>query len=141
MRRRILLAGALLVAAATLSAQSPTRTPDWSTLDPETLRHFQAIVQIDSSDPPGVELPVVTYLQQALEREGIPVQIFALDAKRPNLVARLKGNGSKRPILIMGHTDTVNVDPAKWTTHGPFSAAREGGHIYGRGTLDNKSSV
>ena len=40
----------------------------------------------------------------------------------------------------MGHTDTVNVDPAKWQ-HPPFSAARDGGHIYGRGTVDDKDSV
>jgi acetylornithine deacetylase/succinyl-diaminopimelate desuccinylase-like protein len=56
------------------------------------------------------------------------------------VVARLTGNGSKRPLLIMGHTDVVNVDPAKWQ-HPPFSAAREGGHIYGRGTVDDKDSV
>ncbi len=40
----------------------------------------------------------------------------------------------------MGHTDTVNVDPAKWQ-HPPFSAARDGEHIYGRGTVDDKDSV
>jgi acetylornithine deacetylase/succinyl-diaminopimelate desuccinylase-like protein len=123
-----------------LSAQSP-RTPDWASLDAETLTHFQAIVRMDSSDPPGNELPVVNYLAQVLEREGVPFDTFAVAPNRPNLVARLKGNGSKRPILIMGHTDTVNVDPARWKPHGPFSAARDGGHIYGRGTLDNKSSV
>jgi acetylornithine deacetylase/succinyl-diaminopimelate desuccinylase-like protein len=75
-----------------------------------------------------------------LEREGISVQVFALEANRPNVVARLAGNGSKRPLLLMGHTDTVNVDPAKWQ-HPPFSAARDGGHIYGRGTVDDKDSV
>ena len=95
---------------------------------------------MDTSDPPGNEQPAVDYLKQVLEKEGIPVQLFALESRRPNLVARIKGNGSKRPILIMGHTDTVNVDPSKWT-HGPFSADRDGGYIYGRGTLDNKSTV
>jgi acetylornithine deacetylase/succinyl-diaminopimelate desuccinylase-like protein len=66
--------------------------------------------------------------------------VFALEEKRPNVVARLKGNGSKRPLLIMGHTDVVNVDPAKWQ-HGPFSADRADGHIYGRGTVDDKDNV
>ena len=66
--------------------------------------------------------------------------MFALEAHRPNVVARLTGNGSKRPLLIMAHTDTVNVDPAKWQ-HPPFSAARDGEHIYGRGTVDDKDSV
>jgi len=52
---------------------------------------------------------------QVLEREGIPVKVFALEAQRPNVVARLAGNGSKRPLLIIGHTDVVNVDPQTQT--------------------------
>jgi acetylornithine deacetylase/succinyl-diaminopimelate desuccinylase-like protein len=95
---------------------------------------------MDTQSPPGNEKPAADYVAQVLEREGIPVQVFALEANRPNVVARLTGNGSKRPLLIMAHTDTVNVDPAKWQ-HPPFSAARDGGHIYGRGTVDDKDSV
>jgi hypothetical protein len=34
----------------------------------------------------------------------------------------------------MGHTDTVNIDPAKWT-HPPFGAVVADGYVYGRGTL------
>jgi acetylornithine deacetylase/succinyl-diaminopimelate desuccinylase-like protein len=75
-----------------------------------------------------------------MEREGIPVQTFALEPNRVNVVARLKGNGSKRPLLMMGHTDVVNVDAAKWT-HPPFSGARLDGYIYGRGTVDDKDNV
>ena len=66
--------------------------------------------------------------------------MFALEAHRPNVVARLKGSGRKRPLLIMGHTDVVNVDPKKWT-HPPFSADRDGGYIYGRGTVDDKDNL
>ena len=40
----------------------------------------------------------------------------------------------------MGHTDVVNVDPKKWK-HPPFGATREGGHVYGRGTIDDKDNV
>jgi acetylornithine deacetylase/succinyl-diaminopimelate desuccinylase-like protein len=40
----------------------------------------------------------------------------------------------------MGHSDTVQVDPAKWTFP-PFSAARDGGYVYGRGTRDDKSDL
>jgi acetylornithine deacetylase/succinyl-diaminopimelate desuccinylase-like protein len=67
-------------------------------------------------------------------------QEFAVEPNRPNLVARLKGNGQKRPLLLMGHTDTVNVDVSKWTFP-PFSAARDSGYIYGRGTVDDKDNV
>ena len=113
---------------------------DWEAYDAETLRHFQAIVRMDSTDPPGGEREVAEYLVAALEAEGIDVQTFANDPERPNVVARLPGNGSKRPILIMAHTDTVNVDPEKWRL-GPFSAERELGYIYGRGTVDDKDNV
>lgn len=104
------------------------------------MRHFQALVRFDTSDPPGNEQPAAEYLKDVLEREGIPVQVFSLEPHRPNVVARLKGTGSKRPLLIMAHTDTVNVDPKKWT-HPPFGAVREGGYVYGRGTVDDKDNV
>jgi acetylornithine deacetylase/succinyl-diaminopimelate desuccinylase-like protein len=138
MKRGFLLVAVLLLTAS-LSGQQPAQ-PNWPAIEAETLQHFQALVRVDTSDPPGNEKPAVDYLRQVLEKEGIPVQIFSLEPHRPNLVARLKGSGSKRPLLLMGHTDVVNVDPAKWT-HPPFSAAREGGYVYGRGTLDDKDSV
>ena len=67
-------------------------------------------------------------------------QMFAKDPQRPNLVARIKGNGKKRPILVMGHTDVVSVDPQKWSFP-PFGATRDGGYVYGRGAVDDKDSV
>ncbi len=121
--------------AASLGAQAPA-----SSLEDEVMRHYQAVLRVDSTDPPGNETGVVDYLKQVLEQEGIPVQIFQLEANRPNLVARLKGSGSKRPLLLMAHTDTVNVDPKKWTFP-PFSATRDGGYVYGRGAVDNKQDV
>ncbi len=104
------------------------------------MRHFQALVRMDTSDPPGNEQPAADYLKQLFEKEGIPVQTFTLAPNRTNVVARVKGNGRKRPLLIMGHLDVVNVDPSKWT-HPPFSGTRDGGYVYGRGTLDDKDNV
>src|SRR4051812_41530260 len=128
------------IASTSLLAQASSQ-PDWSQIEPEVLKHFQAIVRVDTTDPPGGEKPVVDYLRQVLEAEGIATQTFVLkDPNRPNLVARIKGNGSKRPLLLMGHTDTVNVDPKKWS-HPPFSADRAEGFIYGRGTVDDKDNV
>src|SRR5687767_7808482 len=130
-----------LISSLTVSLPAQTRRElDWRAVETETMQHFQAILRMDTSDPPGVEKPVVDYLRQVLEREGIAVEVFALEPNRPNLVARLKGNGSKRPILIMGHTDVVNVDPAKWV-HPPFSATRADGYVYGRGAVDDKDNV
>src|SRR6185369_5240562 len=104
------------------------------------LQHFQSLVRLDTQNPPGNETKAVDYLQQVFAKEGIPVQRFALEANRANLVARIKGNGRKRPILIMGHTDVVTVDPSKWSFP-PFSATRDGGWVYGRGSLDDRPHV
>ena len=109
-------------------------------LDAETLQHFQALLRIDTSSPPGNETKAVEYLKQVFEKEGIPYQVFAKDASRANIVARLKGNGKKKPILVMGHTDVVTIDPAKWT-HKPFGADLDGGYVYGRGTVDDKDNL
>ena len=75
-----------------------------------------------------------------LEREGIAVELHALEADRANLVARLRGNGSKRPLLIMGHTDVVGVQREKWSVD-PFAAIRKNGYIYGRGSRDDKDNA
>ncbi|MEJ7604718.1 MAG: M20/M25/M40 family metallo-hydrolase, partial [Bryobacteraceae bacterium] len=75
-----------------------------------------------------------------LEAEGIAIKTFALDPARMNLVARIKGNSSKRPILLMGHTDVVGVQREKWTVD-PFAAIRKDGFIYGRGATDDKDNL
>ncbi|MBO0723275.1 MAG: M20/M25/M40 family metallo-hydrolase, partial [Blastocatellia bacterium] len=130
----------LLLLLFTSTAIAQTQQPNWSAVEEETMRHFQAILRIDSSNPPGNESLVVEYLKSVLEHEGIETKVFANNPKRANLVARLRGNGKKRPILIMGHTDVVTVDPSKWK-HPPFSATREGGYVYGRGAVDDKDNV
>jgi acetylornithine deacetylase/succinyl-diaminopimelate desuccinylase-like protein len=145
LRRRVaraLLCGWLILLGVVpaFAQPRPVASPDWTRLEPETLEHFQAILRIDTSNPPGNETKLVDYLSQVLTREGIPYQTFALEPSRANLVARIKGTGKRRPLLIMGHTDVVTVDPSKWTFP-PFSAARDGGYIYGRGSLDDKPHV
>ena len=109
-------------------------------IEAETMQHFQALLRLDTTSPPGNERRAVEYLEQVLKREGISYQVFAKDPQRPNLVARIKGNGKKRPILVMGHTDVVSVDPQKWSFP-PFGATRDGGYVYGRGAVDDKDSV
>jgi acetylornithine deacetylase/succinyl-diaminopimelate desuccinylase-like protein len=124
----------------TISALANAQNVDSAKVNEELLRHFQALIRIDTTDPPGNESRVANYIRGVLEGEGIQVTIAAKEPERANLIARIKGNGSKRPILLMGHTDTVQVDLSKWTFP-PFSATRDGGYIYGRGSLDNKWQV
>jgi len=138
MHRSILLASLSALFVARASAQPANL--DWSAIEAETLRHFQALLSMDTSDPPGNEQPAADYLKRVLEGAGIAVQTFEKVEHRPNVVARLPGNGRKRPLLIMGHTDVVNVDPTKWA-HAPFAAERDGGYVYGRGTVDDKDNV
>ena len=132
MRRFLLLLCALSITAA-------AQQLDWNQLNAEGMRHFENLVKIDSSVPPG-EARVAEYVKGVLEAEGIQVTLAAKEPNRPNLIARIKGNGTKKPLLIMGHSDTVKIDAAKWTLP-PFSAAHKDGYIYGRGTLDDKTNL
>ena len=127
-----LLAGSLL-AAEKYSA-------DWNSAAPEILQHYSDLIRIDTSSPPGNETRAADYLKRVLDREGIPSQIFEMEKGRGNLVARLKGNGSKMPILLMGHLDVVGVQRDKWTVD-PFGAIRKNSYIYGRGSIDDKDKV
>ena len=123
-----------------MTAVAGAQQPTGAAFEAETIQHFQALLRIDTQSPPGNETKAVDYLKQVFEKEGIPYQIFAKDPSRANIVARLKGNGKKRPILILGHTDVVTIDPAKWT-HPPFGAVRDGGYVYGRGAVDDKDNL
>lgn len=127
-----------LLSAASLLAQPASI--NWDQQQAEILRHFRALIQIDTSNPPGNETKAVEYLKKVLDDEGIPSKTFALDPKRTNLVARLKGNGSKRPLLIMAHTDVVGVQREKWPVD-PFGAVLKDGYIWGRGTTDDKDKL
>ena len=135
-RLAIILASTASVAAL---AQVP-KDPDWKALEAETMQHYQAVLRLDTRNPPGNEVVVAEYVKGVLDKEGIPATIVGSDPKRPNVIARLKGNGRKKPLLIMGHTDVVTVDPAKWKFP-PFSATRDGGYVYGRGAVDDKDNV
>ncbi len=130
----------LALSLSVLAAQAAEPVVDWEKAKAETLLHFQSIVRMNTSNPPGNETTVVNYLKDVLDREGISYQIFAREPSRANLVARLKGNGTKKPILILGHTDTVGVQPEKWPVD-PFGAVRKDGFVWGRGTTDNKDGV
>jgi acetylornithine deacetylase/succinyl-diaminopimelate desuccinylase-like protein len=136
-RRRIFLLVPFLLASSVRAAEPVV---DWDHVKAEALLHYQSIVRLNTSNPPGNETSVVNYLKAVFDREGIGYQIFALEPNRANLVARLKGNGRKKPVLILGHTDTVGVQPEMWPLD-PFGAVRKDGYIWGRGTTDNKDCV
>ena len=130
---RLALSFALLTVPFSATAQQI----DWPKVNDEAMRNYQSLVQIDSTT---TEAGVAEFVKKVLEAEGIQVSLVAQNPARPNVIARIKGNGSKKPFLIMGHSDTVKIDPAKWVFP-PFSATRNAGYVYGRGTLDDKSNL
>src|SRR6059058_6039429 len=138
----VLVPVALVSTAVAQPAQpaQPAQRPaiDWEKEKAEILEHYRTLVQIDTTY--GNETKVVEYLKKVLDGEGIPSKIFALDPNRANLVARLKGNGSKRPLLILAHTDVVAVQKEKWPVD-PFGAVMKDGYIWGRGTIDDKDKL
>ena len=124
-----------------LSASAQDRYPvDWGKLAPEILERFSELIRIDTTNPPGNETAAAKVLQAALEREGVATQLLTAEPGRANLVARIRGSGARKPLLLMGHTDVVGVQRANWTVD-PFAAVIRNGRIYGRGAQDDKPHV
>lgn len=108
----------------------------------ETLRHLQELVGRNTQNPPGNEALVAQYLDSVLS--GVPgITTHVLDAGdgRANFIARLSaGNPTARPVLVMGHMDTVNADESQWDTP-PFEPTLKDGYLYGRGVIDDKGML
>ena len=132
--KRFVVLGFAIASVTLVHAQRSTGV-DWTKLRPEILQHYRSLVQLDTTA--GHETRAVEYLKKVLESEGIATTTFALNPNRANLVARLKGNGSKRPLLILAHTDVVGVQREKWPVD-PFGAVMKDGYIWGRGSKDDK---
>lgn len=118
---------------------------DWDAVTEEATRLLSDYIRIDTSNPPGREAAACDWLADIFTREGIGDLAFydASDehehgAERMNMTAVLKGDGSKRPIVLLNHTDVVPVERQYWSFE-PFSGAVVDGIIYGRGALDMKS--
>jgi acetylornithine deacetylase/succinyl-diaminopimelate desuccinylase-like protein len=125
-----------LAFSSTLAAQEP----DWSAASKETLAHLQTMIRLNTVNPPGNELQLARHLEGALKKEDIETHLFESTPGRGALVARLKGNGSKQPVLIMGHMDVVGVERDKWSVD-PFAAEVKDGYVYGRGAIDDKGML
>jgi acetylornithine deacetylase/succinyl-diaminopimelate desuccinylase-like protein len=140
LRRSVPMVMAIL-AVGVVSAQRPSApAPDFAKARDEALQILQSLVRLDTSNPPGNETKAAEYLKSILDKEGIAAEVLTLEPGRGNVVARLKGNGSKRPILLMGHTDVVGVERDKWTVD-PFAGVIKDGYLFGRGSSDDKDSA
>jgi acetylornithine deacetylase/succinyl-diaminopimelate desuccinylase-like protein len=106
----------------------------------ETIARLQTIIRFDTSNPPGNELPLAVYLEGVLRGEGIEAQLLHSAKNRAQVVGRIRGNGSRRPVILLAHMDVVGVERASWTFD-PFGGEISDGYLYGRGAIDDKGML
>ena len=117
-----------------------TPPPVSGTADLDPVALTQRLVRFDTTNPPGNEGQCIEHIKWLLDGAGIPNQVFTGSPGRPNLIARLPGDGAAPPLLLQGHVDVVPADPAHWQRP-PFSGDLVDGYLWGRGSLDMKSGI
>jgi acetylornithine deacetylase/succinyl-diaminopimelate desuccinylase-like protein len=111
---------------------------DWDQLLKEATQYLQEYLRVDTVNPPGNEVEGARFFKKIFDEESISCQTFEPSPGRGSLLATLKGNGKKRPILLLNHMDVVPVEKERWTVD-PFRGIIQDGYLYGRGALDDKS--
>jgi len=101
---------------------------------------LQKLISYNTTNPPGNERECILYIAELLRRSGIESTLLALDANRPNLIARIRGSGKAPPLLLYGHVDVVPTDGQSWNVP-PFSGEIYDDCVWGRGALDMKGGV
>jgi len=125
-------AAAVLAMVAVAAAQTSESAADLAA------RYLPDLIRLDSTNPPGNETRVARYLKQVADREGIAAELLGNDPQRLNFVARLRGSGKARPLLLIAHSDVVPADRSQWSVD-PLAGILKDGYIYGRGAEDDKN--
>jgi acetylornithine deacetylase/succinyl-diaminopimelate desuccinylase-like protein len=107
-------------------------------LEQEALSLLTQYLRIDTTNPPGNEVKAAEFFKAIFDREGIESQIFESAPGRGNVYARIKGDGSKKAVVLLSHMDVVPADRKYWSVD-PFAATVKDGYLWGRGALDVKS--
>lgn len=126
-----------LTIALTAGASARSQDAYWTGVQAEGTRILQQYVRIDTSIPPGTVTKAADLLQGILEQEGIPVTRYESGPGRSIVLARLKGTGAGKAILLLHHMDVVPADPARWARD-PFGGEIADGRLWGRGAMDMK---
>jgi acetylornithine deacetylase/succinyl-diaminopimelate desuccinylase-like protein len=102
---------------------------------------FKELIEINTTDTPAGNVTTAANAMAArLRAAGFPagdVQVLGPDTRKGNLVARLRGKGTARPILLLAHLDVVEARREDWSVD-PFTFLERDGYFYGRGTSDDK---
>jgi acetylornithine deacetylase/succinyl-diaminopimelate desuccinylase-like protein len=110
---------------------------DWPRYQDMAVDLMQQYLRVNTSNPPGNEIEAAKFLKKIFDQHGIENEVFEYKPGRANIIARIKGNGSKRPIILLSHTDVVTAEPSAWEVD-PFAGVIKNDSIYGRGALDMK---
>ena len=113
---------------------------DWKTTVGEAVDTLQQYLRFDTTNPPGDVTEAADFLQKALEKEGLTVTRYEAAPGKMNLLARLKGTGKAKPILLLHHMDVVPADASRWDGFDPFGGEMKDGYIWGRGAIDMKGT-
>ena len=125
---------------ASIPSAPGAHEPDWAAAQQLAVEHLQQLIRINTVNPPGNEMAVARHLDATLRGAGIETHLFEPTPGRAALVARLRGDGSKAPVVIMAHMDVVGVEPEGWSTD-PFGGEIRDGYVYGRGAIDDKGML
>ena len=98
----------------------------------------QRLIRIDTTNPPGNELPAAELLAAELSSAGLDPVVMQSAPGRGNVVARLRGSGELPPLLLTAHLDVVEAEPSSWE-HPPFCGEVHDGCLWGRGAIDMKN--
>ncbi len=112
---------------------------DWNAVSAEVTCLLQDLIRIDTTNPPGNETEAAEFIASYLEKDGLTATLTESAPGRGNVTSRLQG-GSGDPLLLLGHTDVVAVEPEMWTQP-PFGGVLRDGCVWGRGALDMKNMV
>ena len=118
---------------------SPVPHADFLSLPEEVTALLQALLRVNTVNPPGNETQAANLLREYLALNGVEAELYARSPERANLVARIRG-GDGPSLAYLCHTDTVVADPAEWDRD-PWSGDLVDGEVWGRGALDMKDQV
>lgn len=108
---------------------------------PEVAELLAEIIRVDTSNPPGNEARLAALLEPKFRALGFAVDIIPTpQAGKAHFIARLRGDGSKKPVLLAAHADVVGVERSKWSVD-PFAGIVRGGYVMGRGAIDFKGGL
>jgi acetylornithine deacetylase/succinyl-diaminopimelate desuccinylase-like protein len=104
----------------------------------EAIDLLSQYVKINTTNPPGDELPAARMLREKFLGDGIPATIWQPQPGRGIVAARLHGTGRHtKAIVLLSHMDVVPANAKEWQEP-PFSGLVKGGELWGRGSLDDK---